>query len=128
MQFANPGEFADDCPATWVVKLVSHTPTNARISSNNDRRPELGKTSQFPCMSSPIPTISMPDILRWPLTRLPKALKTLAGEQSMVLIERRLELLNIRWPCRTGCRPERKPVDAGLNNLTRVFRRSSLCY
>jgi len=61
MQFANPGEFAD-CPATSVVKLVSHTPTNARISSNNDRRTVLGKTSQFPCTSSLIPTISMPDI------------------------------------------------------------------
>ena len=61
MQFANPGEFADDCPATWVVKLVSHTPTNARISSNNDRRTVLGNTSQFPCMSGLIPTISMPD-------------------------------------------------------------------
>jgi len=63
MQFANPGEFADDCPATWVVKLVSHTPTNARISSNNDRRTVLGKTSRFPSTFSLIPTISMPDIL-----------------------------------------------------------------
>ena len=79
MQFANPGEFTDDCPATWVVKLVSHTPTNARISSNNDRRTVLGKTSQFPCKSGLIPTISMPDILGWLLTRLPKSVEDSCG-------------------------------------------------
>jgi len=78
MQFANPGEFAD-CPATWVVKPVSHTPTNARISSNNDRRTVRGKKSQFPCISTLIPTISMPEIPCWPLTRLPKSVEDFCG-------------------------------------------------
>lgn len=75
MQFANPGGFGDDCPAAWVVKLVSHTPTNARISSSNDRRTALGKTSQFPYASGLIPSISMPDMLLWLLTRHPSAQK-----------------------------------------------------